>query len=540
MFKSIERIRASRGISRLPFHWRKPDPAALVQDDSWFSKVPQKLDYNFTTDLLMELDKPRHRSFNRCLFRTLTCYGNTMVLEKPKHIGESNDVDSKIKFISNSLKSNDNSFIRKQRLSVERANAPFYIHQQFQMNLLTDNLEDLIQLYFQLPSPRPMYLKRNELEKFIVMLLKFNPRSNPELTTPVIKVFEDLFYKGGKIKLSKSERVKLFSLYAYRITQIPEGEEDVNKSYQFLNRVRTTIGIDKTNDVWIILNTHFPNHSKTITSDMCKHIGVNRVVLPMILKSTRSAKQLHNILKLVKMKNIHIDNELINVIIHQFLSLGMIDDSIRIINGLIMKFSKNVNLMKSWRPNGRKFVEQLNILNLARNGNNMTGNKNWMNGMLTPYPISPSPLTIGEVLTNEKISNEQFLELLLNVEINGIPLSYKCIHTLISQTEDFDSLRTILEILLNLEDINTPMINSNVKEFNEQLFNYENKDVDESNDGNEINNDILDERQWLLKILKSGVETHDRVINKGTKEIDELVKNRVQSLLVDLNSILNK
>lgn len=541
MSKSLSRIRALGSVPGLNFNWKplkKAQPTLEQQpDDSWFTRVPLKLDYNFTSDLLAQLDTPRHRSFNRCYHKTLSAYGNGLFLQRQKVLklklndkGHHNGVnDPNVKVIANSLRGNNSFLVRSQRLKVERINAPFYIHQQFQINLASKNLKALIQLYFELATPRAMHLKRTELEAFIGLLLNFKPEQDPELVPIVIKAFEDLFYNGDKITLTKKERVKLFSLYVF---EAKRASTEANRTYQRMIHLKRILGIDKTNEVWIILNANFPTHTKAITAEMCKHIGVNRFVLPMIIRGTSSAKQLHNVLKLVKIRNIHIDAELLNLILDQFTSLGMVDDSTQIINAFLIKFAKGLNPARGWRPIGRRFTQDLDVLNLARAGvvemKAQTNKHSSMDRALVPYPIVPSPLTVGKVLNSGKLSNEQLLGLILNVKINGVPLAYHDIHKLITSTHDFDCLRTILEIVITVDVNAMATVNTRVREFNEDLY----KDNAKS--------ESLDERQWLVKILKAGVETHDRIIENGAKAIDELVRNRVQSLLVDLNAILNK
>lgn len=475
-------------------------------------KTPAKLEYNFTNDFLSDLAKPKSKSFSKYYTNLITRYSRERLLPQT-------NLKDMVREVSNSLNVDMDFIIIQERLKIPRLNKPFYIHQQFHLALDQNDYEEMIKLFNEINNPKSLQFKRQEFELFLQKLAAYDPNEHSEETTSkIIKVWENLVFNGDKIHLTRREKLSLFKLYAH---QLRNTEED---GFTKLNHYREKLKINTHYETWLIIHQMYPKMIKYIVNEMFKYIGVNRHVLPLIVENIKSQKQLHNVMVIIKRRNIHIDNGLLNIILEKYIQLGMISDCLNIINALLIKFGKDFSYIYMTDDNAKR-ITKVNEINLMRT--NLKFNK-LSKRRLICYPILPNATMVRRIFENPKISNELLLKLIINLKINQYPLKYDQINSILQNDKvDFDILRNLLEMVID-DSKEQIIISPYIKSFNKYL----NKD-----------NIEFDERSQLISILKSGIDLYEKLDLKNQKKSfendDELVKLKVRSLLVDLNGILS-
>lgn len=513
------------------------------------SELPNS--YSFTRSLINSINNvmPNYSSFSSYFSDIIQRYGKLIYIDNNsfKRMHEKlqikdNSANDKVReiIIFNQLRQKSvNSRIISERLKIERLDAPFYMHQQFSLNLEKENIESLLDLYFDLPNPKSLHLKRQELEKFLSLLIKTNFKEDKyrPLAKSVIDVFEDILNndKAVGIQLTNFEKVKYFSLLVSKATNRFESHStpptaSEYQSQNFLLKqlllIQHKIKLHKSVESYISLAYNFPNHNHKLAIMMSRYLPLNRLTVQLLIKNVPNWRTLQHMLRMIEKNNIHIDYELLNLILEQYIRFKKSTELKAIVFALFEKFGslKTVNQLYDAKST-RQLIDKYHATNLASKSLKDEFEKShygeheiaieaedqnqW--DQLIPYPILPSPELLTKFLS--KFHKPQFIIPVIELlKIHHAPVSYNAIlFQLENGNSNIDLIRIILNYLLDSQ------VRLNVRKFNEKLTNIGLQNY-------------RSEQDWLMEILKHCIKAYENCnvddinIKDMIVQLDELLK----------------
>ncbi|KAG0676416.1 hypothetical protein C6P42_001275 [Pichia californica] len=548
---------------------------------SWYERLQKPSSYMINDDISLPQEIIPFRSFQRCYAKVLSIYTDTFLsltnfkmkelLIKyqnennnnhnsnsnnsnnnnvdnpnvriiPQHLQKQNiKIDLAIKKLS---ELSSNTYILYKRLKVNRLIPPFYLHQQFLIHLGSNNISKLLDLYFELPQPRPFYLKREEFEKFMSLLLrlKFSNNDHKLLIPKIIDVYNDIREFGNEIQLTPFENTKYLSIllndWSNNNTSLISEDEMFNKIIKMksLNSIKR---LSFCPAMWNLLLIYFPKKTSEIMKLMSNESGLTRLNIEIYLKHIKSFNELNNLLELMKLKFFHLDTYLLNLIILKLIEFNKSNIALNLINEILIKFNNisNLNWSFSTKKIDRIQLFKIDVLNktfqqlhneeINNNNNNEIGkfsNFTWLR-----YKFKPSPLIISKLLINLNSYNDQLKLLNLMIKQN-IPIVNKhAINLLLlndlNQIEKFKLIPLILSLV------------KSSLEFNKTLHRVS---IDSRYDTNDLSTYIHDESNEIFElkdIFKISLKLYDD--NEHLENVDE-IRIAIANQLVSLNDIINK
>lgn len=503
---------------------------------SWYERLQNPSTYNIINDIIKCSKPTPFRSFQRCYVKLLTSYADRFIsLTKPqmKELQlklENQDLPNhlqqeqiKLDLVSKRLSDlSANTYIMYKRLKINRLTSPFYLHQQFLIHLGANNLSKLLDLYFELPEPRPLYLKREEFEKLMSLLLrlKISNDDHKSLLPKIIDVYDDIRKNGNGINLTPFEETKYLSFLLNLWTEENLSQEE--KYIKIINlKSNSTKKLNFCPAMWNILLTHFPEKNNEIIKMMSEESGISRTNIEIYLKHSKSFNEFCNLLELMKLKFFHIDPYLLDTIILKLIEFNKTNDALSLIFQIIKKFHKisNLNWIFLTKKDQRFHLFKLDVLNKTlQQLNNEFSNKpfTWLR-----YKFKPNPFTIGKLLTCLN-SNDDKSKLLILMTEQNIPLANKFAIELLKDC-NFDTIPLILTL-----------VNSSFQ-FNDDLHKFS---TDARFDTNYLKNFIYDSSDSIFElkeIFKISLKLYDE--NEKLENSDN-TRISIAGQLVSLNNKL--
>lgn len=453
---------------------------------TWYERLNQPSTYRIHKDL--ESTSFPFRSFRKCYSRILTLYFDTYITLPPSqmyelqkklyydredksHIPDSvQKLEIKIDRVTRKLSELSlNTYIIFKRLGIRRSIPPFYLHQQFSVNLNERNLSNLLNLYFELPKPRPLYLRRDELEQFLSLILstKVSNDDNKALLPKIIDVFEDMYQNV------KSESMEDFQLTPFENTKYLSlllnywKSKNMSQEEKFNNIINLRMNSLKfCPAMWDILLSHLPEYCNEIMKIMSEKSGLTRLSAGVFIRYLTTYDELNNTLELMKLKNYHLDSELLDTIITKYIEFGKIKEAKELMIEFF-KFSFDLSSTNWEFPTLRKSRTELFKIDVLNKTLQQLKNENFDDPITFSwlrYKFKPNPITMGNLLTHlDSLTDEKDL---LNIMVEQkIPISNKhALKLLTFQTENLaDRIKFFENVPLVLKLVNESY------EFNDNL-----------------------------------------------------------------------
>lgn len=456
----------------------------ISQLPSWYERLNAPSSYRIEKDINYSMLNgevlPPYRSFNRCYSKELQIYTDKCISlpsSKMKEL-QMNFVDKDIpsflqtqyiKINAAERKLTDlslNTFIMFKRLKIPRYTPPYYLHQQFLIHLGDNNINKLVELYFDLPQPRPLQLKREEFERFMQLLLRLKVSGDHKsLLQKIIDVYEDIRQNGCGITLTPFEDTKYLS---FLLIWMKNNNLSQEEKFAKIMKLRENNSGNQTKvlhfcpAMWNILLSHFPERTDEIMKMMANRMGITRLNSEMFLKNLKTYDQFCNTLELMRLKNFHLDAQLFNVIIEKYIEFGKSKEALEL-SIKVSEIYSDVSL-SNWTfstiKTERTELFRIDILNKAffqlYNGN---PNRKFE---LVQYKFKPSPFVLGKLAISLELDDR--LKLLDVMKKQNIPLVNK--HALELLVErDFKSLSSILSLTNSSIEFNKTLheISKNLK-----------------------------------------------------------------------------
>lgn len=480
---------------------------------SWYERLQKPSSYRIEEDIKQSDCNIPYRSFQRCYSRVLALYTDTFLSLTKSHMRElqarfhdpnvaANIQEQQIKIDVAVRKLSDlsaNTFIMYKRLKVKRLTPPFYLHQQFLVHLGAKNTSKLLDLYFDLPEPRPLYLKREEFERLMSLILRLKISGDHRALVPrVVEVYEDIRQNGNGINLTPFEETKYFSLLLNSWKEQNLSQEE--KYHKVLDlKLSSKKKLKFCPAMWNIMLTHFPEKVEEIMKMMANETGITRSTSEIFLRHLQTYDEFNNALELMKLKYFHVDPWLMDIILEKYIHFDKSNEALQLLSETLAIFEDVSTL--NWTFSTQKFQRtelfKVDILNKTFfDLHNEMPDKpfTWLR-----YKFKPSPLTVGKLLVSLK-RDDQRLSLLGLMKKQNIPLVNKFAVQLLSECS-FRSLPIILEL-----------VNSSTR-FNSQLHNVF---KDSRYDVNYLNNFVLDQREPLFElkeIFRQSLKIYDDSAN---------------------------
>ncbi|GAV27890.1 hypothetical protein PMKS-001358 [Pichia membranifaciens] len=436
---------------------------------SWYERLQKPSSYRIEEDIRQsDYDIP-YRSFQRCYSRVLASYTDTFLSLTKPHMRElqarfhdpnvpDNIQQQQIKIDVAVRKLSDlsaNTFIMYKRLKVKRLTPPFYLHQQFLVHLGAKNTSKLLDLYFDLPEPRPLYLKREEFERLMSLILRLKISGDHRALIPrVVEVYEDIRQNGNGIDLTPFEETKYFSLLLNSWKEeglLQEEKYDKVLSLKFDSKKNLKF----CPAMWNIMLTHFPEKSEEIMMMMANETGITRSTSEIFLRHLRTYDEFNNALELMKLKYFHVDPWLMDIILERYIDFGKSNEALQLLSETLTVF-KDISAL-NWTFSTQKFqrTELFKIDNLNKTFQQLHNEMPDKPFTWLRYKFKPSPLTVGKLLVSLK-HDDQKLKLLGLMKKQDIPLVNKFAVQLLRDCS-FRSLPIILELVNSSINFNSQL-----------------------------------------------------------------------------------
>lgn len=461
---------------------------------SWYERLVSPSTYKIYDDITIDHENIPYRSFNRCYNRVLSVYADEFIcldspaakniqlslLEKnlPEQILQQ---QMKVELVSKKLNEvSSNSFIIYNRLRIKRMAAPFFLHQQFLVNLNEKNVARLVEIYFELPNPKPLHLKREEFEKFMTLLLGLKVSEDHKTLLPkIIEIYEDIKINGHGIKLTPFENTKYLSFLLNLWN-----EQGISQDIKFERIINLKLNDKGKSDfcpgMWNVFLSHFPERTDEIMKMMSHEVGITRTNVQIFLNYVKSYDELNNALELMKLKYFHLDPTLLTIIIEKHIEFGKEEEALLLLTYILRAFVDISDLNWQFLPQRieRKEIFKFDILNktyyqLHINDTNLK--HEWLR-----YKFKPNPLVISKLAAS--LSDENQYKLLELMNQQNIPLANKyAINILEQKSCDFKTLSVLAKLVKNSNNFNKELHNySTDAKFNTKYLNLH--IIDSSND----------------------------------------------------------
>lgn len=487
---------------------------------SWYERLNKPSSYMMHNDITEKRSQIPYRSFQRCYSKILTSYADNFIsLPKPQmkelqanfhdhELPESlqqqqikiNSVVRKLSEISS------NTFIIYKRLKIKRLPPPFYLHQQFLIHLAERNTAKLLDLYFDLPEPRPLYLKREEFEKFMSLLLNLKISGDHKSLLPrIVEVYDDIRENGNGIGLTPFEDTKYLSFLLNLWKQQGLSQDEKYNKLLTLKSKSKSKSKSKPKEkimfcsaMWDIFLSHFPEKSDEILKMIANNTGLTRSISEILLRNLKTYDGFNNALELMKLKRFHLDPYLMDVIIERYIHFNKSNEAYKLVSETLKVFDDISNL--NWDFSTTKFQRtqrfKFDVLNktLLQLHNEIPGMKfTWLR-----YKFKPNPLTISNLAV--ALDYDKRYELLKLMNKQNIPLVNKSALQIISKC-DFRTLAIVLELV------------NNSKEFNHTLHHVSNDAKYDSSYLKQFVYDSVDKIFELKEIFQTSIRLYDSFEN---------------------------
>lgn len=426
---------------------------------SWYERLNLPSSYSLLNDKSLEEIPTLYRSFQRCYARVLASFTDNYLSLPKSRMKElqaklsdqelPENIQQQLVKISVATRKfselSSNTYTLYQRLKINRLTPPFYLHQQFLINLGEENVERLLELYFELPEPRPLHLKREEFERFMRILLRLKISKDHKLLLPkLVQLYEDIQINGRGIQLTSFETTKYFSflLNLWKQQDIP-----LDERFQRILKMKERRGLNRLvfyPAMWNIFLSHFPFKIDEIMKLMANESGLTRSTASTFIKYLKSLDSLNNTLELMKLKRFHLDPYLFDLIIEKYTEFGKSKDAFQVVESVINKFENisEMNYVIPTKASHRIDIFRIDILNKTFQQLHNYDPKlkfSWLK-----YKFKPSPFTLGKLLISLDTYNRyKLLKIMLE---HKIPLSNKHALKLIQQRH-LNSLPYILRLV---------------------------------------------------------------------------------------------
>lgn len=436
---------------------------------SWYERLQKPSSYRIEEDVKASSSAIPYRSFQRCYSRLLALYTDTFLsLPKPQmrelqarfhnqNLPEEIQ-QQQIKIDAAVRKLSDlsaNTFVIYKRLKVKRLTPPFYLHQQFLVHLGAKNTSKLLDLYFDLPEPRPLYLKREEFERLMSLLLRLKISGDHRTLIPrVVEVYEDIRQNGKGIGLTPFEETKYLSflLNLWKEQNISQ-EEKYNKILDLKFNSKRRMKFCPA--MWNIMMTHFPQKSDEIMKLMANEVGITRSISEVFLRHLETYDELNNALELMRLKYFHIDPWLLDVIIEKYIEFNKSSEALELITETLRIFEDISTL--NWVFPTQKFrrSEMFKIEMLDKTLQQLHNELPEKPFTWFRYKFKPSPLTLGKLLVSLE-QEDQKQSLLILMKQQNIPLVNKFALELLNSCS-FEKMSLLLELVNSSVAFNTQL-----------------------------------------------------------------------------------
>lgn len=433
---------------------------------SWYERLNSSSSYSILEDESLNEVPTLYRNFQRCYARVLASFTDThLVLPKSRMKelqAKLQDQDLPENVQQQLVKVNvasrkftelsSNTYTLYQRLKIKRMTPPFYIHQQFLINLGDVNVRRLLELYFELPEPRPLHLKREEFERFMRIILKLKISGDHRALLPkLVQFYDDIRKNGNGIQLTSFETTKYFS---FLLNLWKEENLPMDIRYAKILQLKNLTGPKKlvfAPAMWNIFLSHFPYKVDDIMKLMANECGLTRSTAEIFIKHLKSLDSLSNTLELMKLKKLHLDPFLLDTIVGKYIEFGKADDAFELLIKIINTFEdiSDMNWVLPSKSFQRVRIIQSDILN--KTFQQMHNYDPEMKFSWLKYKFKPSPLTLGKLLLsldtynrykllkvmiqqNIPLVNKHALQIIEQRHLNSLPFVLK----LVNQSKSFN------------------------------------------------------------------------------------------------------
>lgn len=433
---------------------------------SWYERLDSPSSYSLLDDHSFKEASALYRSFQRCYARLLASFTDNYLSLPDYRLKElqaklpnqelAENIQQQLVKINVAARRftelSSNTYTLYQRLKINRLTPPFYLHQQFLINLQEENIEKLIDLYFELPEPRPLYLKREEFEKLMRILLRLKISGNHKLLLPkLVQLYDDVRTNGKGIQLTSFETTKYFS---FLLNLWKEQGVPLDERFKRVLKMKETRGTNKLvfyPAMWNIFLSHFPFRVDEIMKLMANESGLTRSTAATFIKYLKSFDSLNNTLELMKLKKFHLDPFLLDLIVEKYIEFGKSKEAFEIIKTIINRFEdiSDMNYVIPSKASQRIDIFRIDVLNKTlqqMHNYNPEMKFSWLK-----YKFKPSPFTLGKLLLSLDTYNRyKLLKIMLE---HKIPLSNKHALKLVGQRH-LNSLPFILRLVNESQPFN--------------------------------------------------------------------------------------
>jgi hypothetical protein len=439
----------------------------INQLPSWYERLSLPSSYRIDNDIIHSDTFVPYRSFQRCYSRELAAYTETFISltkpqmrilqakfpnqDLPEHVQQQYiKIDAAVKKLCDLSK---NTYIMHKRLKIARYTPPFYLHQQFLIHLGDKNIAKLLDLYFDFPKPRPLYLKREEFEKFMSLLLSLKLSGDHKfLLNRIVEVYEDIRNNGCGINLTPFEDTKYLSilLILWKHQGIQQ-DEKFQRIIDLKNDPNPKKRLEFCPAMWNIMISHFPEKVDDIMKMISNEMGITRTISEVFLKHLKTFNEFSNALELMRLKHFHLDPLLLNIIIEKYIEFGKSKEAFHLISEIIKVFDdiSLINWIFLTQKEKRTCLFRFDTLNKCFQ--QLSNQKNMPSSQWIRYKFKPDPIVLGQLALSLDVNDRcKLLKLMIK---QNIPLVNK--HALqLLENKDFKTLPLVLSLTNESRDFN--------------------------------------------------------------------------------------
>lgn len=458
----------------------------------WYGILTRQLDYK-QNEQQIELFKNRiisdlscsnlYGRFKVCFFRKMMTFGQTAFSLSPEcfavdkasfknkspHIKQLSRVKKMVDFVSSRFNpSKDNLAIINKRIKADRFPADLFLHHQFMVNLNRQDMGRLLEVYFNLPRPRAYHLTALEFEKFMGFALRYRVGNTDHLihSEGLVAFFDSLL--EDNIPLTKFELTK----YVFFVMKNLLDVQKVN-STACLNKIMALQGrFTFSQSIWNLLLCQFEEQRNVILREMSRKVILNRDLIRTICSQCDSKAELINIIEIIRLKHMHLDPELFELIVQKFLLFKEFDSATVLINAVLESFKRlrqNNNFERGTVIHRTKVLrrmdvryEELNSVLLYESRQRTLNKLEKFDSKLIYYTFKPSPMMMYHFLRSLSLANEEqkaaASSILDIMDVYKIPLlnseSLRMLsdiylhpaHSIESMTKDMDLVKAIINL----------------------------------------------------------------------------------------------
>lgn len=366
-------------------------------------------------------------NFGRCYRNQMVQYGEKRLnlslsnvrlppylYDAPKSVQVARQRNIMAKYVANRLTNGSfNQKVLNKRHNLKRSVPEFYLHQQFTINLSKGDVGRLIDIYFELPGRRPLYLTSYELEKLLSLVLRYKMAEEDHLfnAEKLCLFFEDLMDKRIPLTVFEQTKYVLFKMKLLLEVQKLDRKTSLDSLLELSNRFAFGPPI------WHLLLDSFPEYKEALLKYMSTRTPLDRQLVMNLCSKTTNLGELVNVLELAALKRMHIDRAFLEVVIHK---LAVVDYPVA--KEIIGKLQDTIPL-GDVRRNGNEMTrihtiqvernmnmrfEALNVLYLLHSRNNGSHAKE-----IVRYAFLPTPMVYADMI-DQSLKNESELHSLLD------------------------------------------------------------------------------------------------------------------------------